>query len=219
MNRIPFSVYDFFAYLTSGSIVVAALDYLYGKQWLLEKDHTAIFSLFLIFWVYIAGHIVANFSAPIIEHFFVGHILLRPSETLMGKKRPILPFIFRLYYTPLRKETRNRISVQSKSRIFEGSGEALFAHIFGILKHDEVTLERLNSFRNQYGFSRNLAFAFFVIGVLFLFGPIDGRQIPSDILALGSFFCSITMLYRYLKFFRQYSYELFITYAELELKK
>jgi hypothetical protein len=30
MDKIPFSVYDFFAYLSSGAVLVATVDYVWG---------------------------------------------------------------------------------------------------------------------------------------------------------------------------------------------
>jgi hypothetical protein len=217
MSRIPFTVYDIFAYLSSGSVLVAVVDYLYGEQWLFEKEQTAIFALFLLFITYIAGHIIAHFSSLILEYFFVGRVLLRPTEILMGRKRPLLPLLFRLYYKSLPEETQERVKYKAKVRGFVGSGEALFIHVFGVVKQEPSTKERVETFRNLYGFSRNLTFAFLLVGILLLIGSTDGRPVLPRAWALVSLGCSIAMLYRYLKFFRQYSYEILITYAELPL--
>ena len=34
LRRVRGTVYDFFAYLSSGSVIAAVFDYLYGYQWL-----------------------------------------------------------------------------------------------------------------------------------------------------------------------------------------
>ncbi len=36
MDKTPFSVYDFFAYLSSGGLLAFAIDYLFGSQMILR---------------------------------------------------------------------------------------------------------------------------------------------------------------------------------------
>jgi hypothetical protein len=72
-------------------------------------------------------------------------------------------------------------------------------------------MARLGAFLNQYGFSRNLTFAATVVGIGVLIAAwlLPGRdpqlwKCGATILVAG-----VLLLYRYLKFYRQYSYELF----------
>ena len=62
ISKIPFTVYDFFAYLFAGSVVMSAVDYLYGYQWLLQKEPRVIFVIFLLGLAYVTG-ISAAFPA------------------------------------------------------------------------------------------------------------------------------------------------------------
>lgn len=217
MNRIPFTIYDFFAYLSSGSVLVVTIDYLFGFQWVIKKDMGPVLALLLIFLSYIAGHCVAHFSSPILEQLFVGTILKRPSLSLMGEKpKPFLAFLFPGYYKPLPIATQDRVWEQANARGFSGSGEALFIHAYAVVTKNEHAQKRLDEFRNLYGFSRNMAFVFLASAVLIFLSTFSSENPASIWWALISCGLGVTMLYRYLKFFRQFSYQLFITYAELD---
>lgn len=215
MSRIPFTVYDFFAYLSSGSVIVAVIDYLYGYQWLQKDKQTVVIGLFLVFLAYIAGHVVAHFSSLFLEQWFVSGLLKRPTRTLLGEApRKGIAWLFPGYYRPLPSDTQDRIRQVAQERGFEGKDEGLFLHAFAIVKKDEKALRRLEEFRNVYGFARNMTFAFVVAGVLLAIGTRVSGTPASSWWAIGSFALGVSMLYRYLKFFRQFTYELFLTYAE-----
>jgi hypothetical protein len=217
MSQIPFTIYDFFAYLSSGAVLVATIDYLYGYQWLLRDQLTPVLALFLIFLSYLVGHAVAHFSSPILEQFLIGKILKRPSLILMGEKAArILNRIFSGYYKPLPQGTQERIQKQAQGRGFTGSGESLFLHAYGLVTQSEQAQKRLDEFRNLYGFARNMALTLLVSAILLLFGHNDSNTPSVYWWAAIAGSLGLTMLYRYLKFFRQFSYQLFIMYAELE---
>jgi hypothetical protein len=92
----------------------------------------------------------------------------------------------------------------------------LFLHAYSIVTANERAQARLDDFRNQYGFARNMSFAFLVsaiaIGATHFYGthPVRLRWF------LLAAFASVSLFYRYLKFFHQFSYELFLRYAELK---
>jgi hypothetical protein len=211
---VPFSAYDFFAYLASGALIVATVDVLHGQQWLFTKDHPLALDVFLILAAYILGHIVAQLSSTIFEYGLVGRGLLRPSFVLMGRTRAGFKYIFRLYCRPLAQETRERVIEQARKRGFGGVGEALFLHVWSVMKQDAPTMARLDQFRNLYGFARNITLSLFVVALLIFIGPFDSR--PG--IAAGWAWCALAlalvMLFRYLKFLRQYSYEILVSYAE-----
>jgi hypothetical protein len=64
-----------------------------------------------------------------------------------------------------------------------------------------------------------MAFSLLVVAVV-LGASVLGRHRPVDAEGAAlSAVLGVIMLYRYLKFFRQYSYQLFVTYAELDVSK
>jgi hypothetical protein len=80
------------------------------------------------------------------------------------------------------------------------------------VKREETISARLSSFLNLYGFSRNSTVALALSGItLFIGGPSNTstRSLAGLLVFLG-----IVLFYRYLKFYRLYSVEVFTSYAE-----
>lgn len=217
MDKIPFSVYDFFAYLSSGAVWVVTADYVLGTGLLNQKEITPVFGITLIIFAYVCGHIVAHFSSFIMEHLLVGRLLKRPASILIGEtpRWRVFTRLFPNYFRPLPEQTQIRVKDQAEARCAKSMGEALFLHAYPVVSSNSAIQARLDDFRNQYGFARNMSFAFIVSAItIFIahrlaYHPVRLRW------ALLSAFTGVTLFYRYLKFFRQYSYELFIRYAEL----
>jgi hypothetical protein len=219
VGKVPFSVYDFFAYLSSGVVIIAATDYIWNAGLLTRKEVAPVLAVALIFLAYVLGHIVAHFSAWILENGVAIKFLRPPSASLMGAEPrwKILKLIFRGYHHPLSKTTQERIVRQAAARNCTAAAEGLFQHIYPIVTQNERYQSRLDEFRNQYGFARNVSLAFIVssvaIFVAYYYGPHPVRLRW----AVLSGIAGITLFYRYLKFFRQYSYELFLRYSQLPL--
>src|SRR5262249_29296127 len=79
--------------------------------------------------------------------------------------------------------------------------------------HDEPCMKRLGTFLNQYGFARNLAFTFLAISVAL---AVKHRFEPRPELAryaITAAGAGALLFYRYLKFYRQYAFELYSTFA------
>lgn len=216
MSRIPFTVYDILAYLSSGSLIIALADYIYGQKIILQDDVQSAKLLIFLFLAYICGHVVASLASLFLEEIIVGRLLGKPSTILMAKSFKRWPqLLFPGYYRPIPENTRKRVLKQAKSRSFTGQGESLFLHVFSIVRRNESDRQRLDEFRNLYGFCRNTSFTLLVVAIMLAVGTATRQTPPSYSWALVALFFSVAMLYRYLKFFRQYSYHLFVTYAEL----
>ena len=55
MNRIPFSVYDFFGYLASGFVLLATYDYVLGSRWLMADTLPPGLAILLVLLAYVIG--------------------------------------------------------------------------------------------------------------------------------------------------------------------
>ncbi len=180
---------------------------------------------------YIIGHIVANISSYLLEHKVVREWLKSPEETLFneakkpGEKKTWGEFFFPIFYRPLPPETQKRILAVAEKNGFEKPGRGLFLHAHSVAKQDKGTLERLATFLNLYGFCRNVATGLIVAAILLLIGALfDARhwkEIDNYKLAwMGAALVgAVGMFYRYLKFFRHYTMEVFNSYAELKQEK
>ncbi len=216
MNKLPFSVYDFFAYLSSGILLILSTDYAVQSGRLLGSNLKLLDGSFLTIIAYIVGQIAAGPSAWLLERNVIGKWLGRPNTNLFRRTGGYKQRLFPGYYTPLPESTQKRIRERAKSHGVHDPGEALFLHAFGKMKQHEGTLARLNSFLSLYGFCRNMSFALLIVSLLFSFSWLVQQDVGLLKWASVAILGSAGMFYRYLKFLRQYSYELFVSYAEYE---
>jgi hypothetical protein len=217
VDKIPFSVYDFFAYLSSGTVLIITADYIWELNLLKNKDVSPVFGVALVVLAYVTGHVVAHFSSFLIEQIGVHRILKRPSALLFGEKPRLRLFklIFPQFHRALPESTQQRVKQRAIAHGCTDTGEGLFLHAYAKATHDERIQKRLDEFRNQYGFARNMSFAFLISALAIFLAHWFGHHAVHIRWALLAAFGGITLLYRYLKFFRQFSYELFLRYAEL----
>jgi hypothetical protein len=216
VKDLPFSVYDFFGYLAAGMVVLVGLQFLGGAPPVLGREHSAMDTIALVLAIYIVGQVVAGIAKPVLEDFLVRRLLGPPSFVLVSARRSgVMPAIFRGYFTPLPERVRKRLVARASDEGAPSSGEALFLHIrfHGELRNDPALMKRLDAFLSQYGFARNVALALTVIGLSALVEARFVHRANLPFYGTMSLLLGVGMFYRYLKFFRQYSYELFNCYA------
>lgn len=220
MERLPFSVYDFFGYMACGFALMAGLAaaFVGDDRW--QKSPNAVVALVLVVAAYSVGHVIANIAGFVLEAKLVGSVLGPPSSVLFhetgasGWRR-----IFPGYHRALPLELRKRILDSARSSGIQRPGVALFFHCFATVKSDERTMLRLDTFLNLYGFARNMCVALVCVSIVLTVGSLIGTAqtgplVPPGWWAAGTAAAAIGLLYRYLKFFRHYAVEVFITYAE-----
>lgn len=221
MDRFPFDPYDFFGYLASGLLIVAGMDIVLGFPRVFGQDLKVIDTALLVLAVYIAGQLVATPAKAVLEDGIVDKVLGRPSVNLLRQTKSALRFVFPGFFTTLPEPIRERILAKAEKEGIRGTGEALFLHVrfHPQILSNEKLMAKLTSFLNKYGFARNLAFTSVVVGVALLvkyrvsLGNVDPQLARYGWTALVA---GVLLFYRYLKFFRQYSYEMFNTYAGLK---
>lgn len=213
--KIPFNVYDFFAYLASGLVVGVAADAVLGERWSLASEVSPAALGLLIVAAYVLGHVVAQLSALVLEAGMVRLVLGPPSENLMAEKSPrILGLCFPGYFKPLPKSTRDRLIRRAADAELPSSGEPLFLHAFAIVSKDAAQRERLDAFRNLYGFARNMSVACFLVAGILMWGDEAASTAGPGWLPWVVLGAAIILLYRYLKFFRLYTYHLLVVFSE-----
>lgn len=83
MKDFPFSVYDSFAYLSTGLIVLVAADYSFHLGWLAGRDISTLQLLTILVFAYAIGHVIAYISGVGIEQHFLGARLKRRNSTIL----------------------------------------------------------------------------------------------------------------------------------------
>jgi len=127
----------------------------------------------------------------------------------------LFKLVFPQFHRPFPDATQHRVRQQAVVDGGTATGEGLFLHAYATATRDERVQKRLDDFRNQYGFARNMSFAFLTSAVAILSEHRFGHHPVRLRWAILAVFGGVTIFYRYLKFFRQFSYELFLRYAEL----
>ncbi|MBX9681617.1 MAG: hypothetical protein K2X38_22910 [Gemmataceae bacterium] len=223
---IPFSPYDFFGYLANGFLILCAVEYAFCGTSLAERDWKIGTAAFYIVLAYIIGHIIANVSSYLLEHKVVREWLNSPEETLFEpQQKTWRAFFFPIFYRPFPAETQKRVLDVAQNNGFDKPGRGLFLHAHAVVKQDKVTLERLTAFLNQYGFCRNVSMGLIISAIILLIGALihvgQWTEVDSYKLAWAgaALVGTVGMFYRYLKFFRHYTMEVFGSYAELKQDK
>jgi hypothetical protein len=81
----PFTDYDFYAYLASGMLLIAAVDYTFGGAVLVQRTEWTVVQI--VFWTvvaYLIGQLLAGPSAAVLEHEVVRNLLHAPSAIILG---------------------------------------------------------------------------------------------------------------------------------------
>lgn len=207
LSGLPFVAYDVFGYLASGFVVLIAVDHVANSGYLVASGTpTALVALgFLV--IYITGQLISNFSAFLLERKLVQQWLGPAVPILLGRIRPRWQRIFPGYGTALPNSMREKLLNRAAAKSIPA--DDLFHHAFARVKQDAGTLTRLNTFRAQYGFARNMSLALTIAAGVEFYGG-------NTVLAVAALVAGLGMLYRYLKFFRQYTFEVLISYAGME---
>jgi hypothetical protein len=214
MKKIPFSLYDFFGYLAAGCVWLVGLGILFDFSRYDVENFTWTGKVLMLIAAYVAGHINSHFAHWLLEKKIIG-ALGYPSVNLFSK--PEKPYrIFKNFRKTLPSPLRENILARYKKMSGDDKpGEAMYLYCFHTVKEKcEQTMARLQSFMGLYGFSRNMSFALFVVGVLLVVKGCIGNW---GIVYLGAGFVviSIILFLRLLKFFRHYSIEVFVTFGTM----
>ena len=220
--NFPFSTYDFIGYLACGFLVVVAVDYSFDCQQLVYAPLPPS-TVMMAVWLgvaYIVGHLVANISSYFLEHRLTRDLIGSPEVRLFNPASARLQYFFPIYSQTLPDATRKRILDKSTAAGFPHADRALFFHCHAKVKGISPTNERLSNFINVYGFCRNVSMACAIAILIFMFGVITDWWQSQPFLWNKVFWAALCavgavgMFYRYLKFFRHYTIEVFTTYAE-----
>lgn len=212
---IPFTDYDFWAYLSVGFVLLFAVDHAAQTGLMIRQSWTLVEGFFVTACAYAAGHLLAGLASAIFERRIVRGWLGAPSVTLMGTRRGPNWFrrLYPSFYESLPEQTRDAILAKSRASGVTEPGEALFFVASGAVRSNDATTKRLSNFLNLYGWCRNLSFTALLCAAI-LAGAGWWTHRPDDYWwAVASLVLSLGMFLRYLKFYRHYSLEIYTGYA------
>ena len=218
-QKIPFTSYDFWAYLSAGFLLLFVIDYVGGTGVFARESWTVIQGIVAVSSAYVVGQLTASLSSLLLERLLVGRLLGYPRMILFGKAtawrvfRALLP----MYYQALPRETQEAALNQGKKFGIDKPGEALFWPAYAHARATPAVMSRLENFLNLYGFCRNIAVVGLIDSALL---AISHRwySAPAETmyLAVALLILSLGMILRYLKFYRQFAIEAFTAFAYAE---
>lgn len=215
-QKIPFTSYDFWAYLSAGFMLLFAVDQAAGTKLLMRDGWTVVQGVVAVSVAYTVGHLVASVSSWLFEKVLVGKLLGYPRNVLFGQPQA-WPWVRRFlpnYFEALPPETQ-RAALENGSKVgVDKPGEALFwpAHASG--RATAAVAARMDNFLNLYGFCRNAALVGLVDAAILYWSYLQPKGPDEHLLwARLALLASVGMTLRYLKFFRHFSVEVFTSYA------
>ena len=215
-NKIPFTSYDFWAYLSAGFLLLFIADYVANTNLLNRESWTVVQGIVAVSAAYAVGQLAASASSFAFEHLLVGKLLGYPREVLFGKPKAWawVRFFLPGYFKPLPDLTQQAALKRGRADGVNTPGEALFWAAYSHARATPSAMSRLDNFLNLYGFCRNTALVA-IIDSAMLFWSYRFNNGPAENLywSWAALFIGLGITLRYLKFFRHYSVEVFTTYA------
>lgn len=217
-NWFPFNDYDFYAYITSGVILIATIDYALGGSALVGRTEWSIVQG--VFWTmisYVVGHVVAGLSSFVMEQMLLKKVFTSPVQTILGLKQSRwfeLPFryLFAREFSPFPQVTSDKIKSKLATTIGVDSPaledpETLFQTAFSLARYAKDSEQRLSQFMNLYGLCRNVAFVGLIATVLLWFHACQTKS-PTDAgMAWAAFALALGMFGRFIKFYSAFTRE------------
>lgn len=219
----PFTSYDFYAYLTAGMVMLAAVDRVFlGSMLAGQASWTVVNGAFWTAIAYLIGQILAIPSSIFLEHL-LGRMWLRaPSRILLGLDAPrwretAVRWAFGAReYEPLPVATRNsvlrKIATALSVHVDEVHGEVAFFCAFPHARAVADSATRLDNFMNQYGMCRNVSFASLIAGGLMTWRACHTGDRLDWFLVGAALILALGLFGRFVKFYAAYAREVFRTY-------
>lgn len=202
----PLTDYEFYAYLSSGLTLLVGIDYLGQYGLIVERQSwTAVQVGIFVLAAYLLGSVAAMFSATLIEHLLFSKVLRSPLAIQLGSVEPTfvergLSAIF-----AQREYTKLPQLIISNFKALGPSDEDCFLLAHRRALADQSIKTRLDSFQNNYGFSRNLCFSVWALSGFSIVKDVTNCHFSwfSPVL----FLFGVALLGRYLKFYAAFSRE------------
>ena len=203
----PFADYDFWGFLTSGGYLVAVFSLALGINPFSEPTPPLLATILIIGAAYVVGHVNAALSSFLLEDRLTALWVGRPVEILTGEKQPPLAIrkLLPRFSSPL--SPLARANLESKfSQPARPSAQDVFFKAYHYSRRFSDSRERLDNFRNQYGFCRNAAMAALVSIPLWC-SSASLLNISAAAAMTSAAFVALMMFIRYLQFYRHFALE------------
>jgi hypothetical protein len=217
----PFSDYDFYSFLASGILLLFAIDYwLSGGEWAIYKNWTLQQNVLVLILAYITGQIITIPSSILYDTILINKVLGHPIEVepFEGNLSYIKRFVgiiigkdFGKLPESIKTNVINRAIADTtlKNKTLLLDKKNIFDIAYTAARKRPEDDERINNYRNQYGFSRNISLTSFITtGFMYYSSDIHATN-----LAILFGFLGFGMLLRFLTLYAAFSAEVLRSYA------
>lgn len=216
----PFTNYEFYAYFTSGMVVLAAVDRAFMCSTLASQaDWKVVIAVFWVAMAYLIGQIVAIPSSAIFEHLIAKRVLRDPSAVILGlqaqrfRERCFGTVVGAREYEPFPADYRAQVvaKLARALNVTESNVQAESAFQCALVPARSIpdSANRMDNFLNQYGFCRNVSFASLIATVLLTILACHSGDRLDALLAVGAGVVAVGLFIRFIKFYAAYTREVF----------
>lgn len=205
-------------------MLLSSIDYWYsGGQYIFLHDWTFFQGMYLVMLSYITGQIIAMPSFFILENGIARGLMSSPIQILIGNAQGRIEswvgkYFLGRYYAPLPSGTIAKVLDKAANDTglspaqLLADPEEIFQPAYAAARAFDDTRKRMDDFRNQYGFNRNMALSC-LIATFLMFDLGFGGNKDAYAYALFTLLLSLGMLGRFLKFYSAFTAEVLRTYA------
>ncbi|MEZ2127615.1 MULTISPECIES: hypothetical protein [unclassified Sinorhizobium] len=220
----PLSNYEFYAFVSSGMLLIAAVDYCFTGGILVGRtDWTVVQAIFWTVVSYVLGQICAAPSSALVE-FMLAHGFFRSPSAIalgIGKRRwrdYVAAWMFaNREYAPLAKPVQDRIKNAASSKLNVPAAtlttDAIFQVAFQAAREKEDSIKRLESFQNNYGFCRNICFVGVIASAMLGYRYYQQPTEKDFWILIAAIVTAIGMFGRFLKYYSAYARQVLTAYS------
>lgn len=211
----PLTDFDFWAFLTSGAVLLAAADRVFGLGWLDRENWTVVQVGLAAAVAYVTGHVIAEGASRFLEGALVHRLLGTPASLLLSDKpdRPAGCWLYPGYFQPVAPELRARIERRAAREDPPLERNAIYANAYVLARRDQLAAGRLAMFQNQYSMCRNVSLACLLAAPALTISGIHTGRTADFWWAAAALVVAAVMLIRFLKYYRLFSVEVLNAYA------
>jgi hypothetical protein len=232
-RRVPVNrsstAYDAVGCLACGFFILAACEAAYDGRWLFERSWSPAAIGLCGMIALCLGRIVSAASRLVVDDWFVGGVVSRPEENLLGREKRFQydwkQIVFRSYYKPLPRS--RELIVPAASREGRAPAMQIFRRALAVISDDRAAAHRCDRLLQFCSFYRTMCVGLLAVSVILVsgivwhslfssWGQAESRKLGYALLALLE---SVGMLYRYLKFRRQHAAAVLVGSAELRIEQ
>ena len=221
-SAVPLGVFDFFAYVASGTMLLVGVAFAFDFEIGREDGLSIAEAGWWLVLSYSVGQCIAHFSGLLLKDWLIHRVVGMPSDHLLKrqaqvprrwKAQALLSRCVPSYVKPLGDDVLARLEVRLRTANVEPLGGDAFYYARSVVRRDSKVWSKLEFFLERYMFCRNTALAMGVASMAMVGGLIFSARWSKLAFAFLLLLGSLVLIGRYLKFFHRFALEVLSEYS------